>query len=319
MSAGQKAVHARSPAKTTAAGMPRIGERFSSGELASRFGVQSRGDVRVNHAGKCIVLVDRTGGGSSRACGGDRAAFLYKAAAAGGQAGRDGGLHGDNLVLSRSREEGYTVLYFRKVGRMLEFASRVEYESHAPKDEARKGRTRSGILFRLRAVDGSASGAARGPAPPRAVPDPDMVERVERVVSANRRYESKDRLLMVLPGRVTAADLDRVLDHLVRSAKVAMEEGAVLWASKADGSGRASRGRRSGGAGKSILAGTRFEAIEEGKSPTETTGEYIARLVNADEPGTYTAEDAREIDEDMRCLAKGEYYTHEQMLKELGL
>ena len=105
----------------------------------------------------------------------------------------------------------------------------------------------------------------------------------------------------------------------MRSAKVAIEEGAVLWASKADGSGRAGRGRRGRDkTGKSILAGTRFESIEKGKSPTETTGEYIARLVNADEPGTYTAEDAREIDEDMRCLARGEYYTHEQMLKELG-
>ena len=83
--------------------------------------------------------------------------------------------------------------------------------------------------------------------------------------------------------------------------------------------GRAGRARRCRGAGRSILAGTRFEAIEEGKSPAETTGEYIARLVNADESGTYTAEDAREIDEDMRRLARGEYYTHEQMLKELGL
>ena len=174
------------------------------------------------------------------------------------------------------------------------------------------------------AAGGGASGAApstaRGPALPRAAPDPDMVESVERVVSASRRYESRDRLLRVLPGRVTAADLDRILDHLVRSAKVAIEEGAVLWASKAEGSGRAGRGRRGRDkTGKSILAGTRFEAIEKGKSPTETTGEYIAWLVNADEPGTYTAEDAGEIDEDMRCLARGEYYTHEQMLKELGL
>ena len=164
-----------------------------------------------------------------------------------------------------------------------------------------------------------ASAAPEGMARPRIRLDPDMVERVERVVSANHPYDSKECLLRVLPSRVNAADLDRVLDHLARSGKIALDGGIVRWTSKPARSGPAGLGESGECANRSILTGTRFETIGEGKSQAETIGEYIVRLVNADEPGAYTAEDAREIDEDMRRLARGEYYTHEQVWKEFGL
>ena len=191
-------------------------------------------------------------------------------------------------------------------------------------DRAAGGRGgRESATFKMPAVGGGASdavpGTPQGRARPPAALDPDMVERIERVISANHPYDSKDRLLRVLPSRVSAADLDRVLGYLERSGKITMRRGVIRWASKPPRSGYAASGKDGEASNNSILAGTRFETIGEGKNPTETIGEYIVRLVNADEPGTYTAEDAKEIDEDMRSLAKGEYYTHEEVLKELGL
>lgn len=147
-------------------------------------------------------------------------------------------------------------------------------------------------------------------------PDPDVVERVELVVSANHPYDSRECLLRVLPSRVSAADLDRALGQLAHSGKIVLDGGAVRWTPEPARSGPGKSGE---GANRSILAGTRFETIGEGKSQTETIGEYIVRLVNADDPGAHTAEDAREIDEDMRRLAKGEYYTHEEVWREFGM
>ena len=312
-----QAVHSE-PTAAPNAGVPRAGERFSDREMASRFGVRAQGNVRINHAEKCIVLVDHATAHPGMTDDGGCATFFRTARPADERAGRNGGLIGDNLLLSRSGEEGYTVLYFTRVGDMLEFASRVEYDSHAFKDKGRRG-----VLFRLRVVGdgapGTLSGTTEGRTRPRTRLDPSMVERVESVVSANHPYDSKECLLRVLPSRASAADLDRVLDHLVRSGKIVQDGGVMRWASKPALSGPAGPGRSVEDASRSILAGTRFETIGEGKSQTETIGEYIVRLVNADEPGAYTAEDAREIDEDMRRLAKGEYYTHEEVWKEFGL
>ena len=159
--------------------------------------------------------------------------------------------------------------------------------------------------------------------PPRGL-DPRTVESVERVISVNHPYENKDRLLRVLPSDMKSADLDRILDYLVRSARITLDGEVIRWAGKETTSGSADRGGRRGsgvteGEVISIFAGTRFELMEEGKLPTETVGEYIARRVNADEPGAYTAEDVKEIDEDMRRLARGEYYTREEVRKEFGI
>lgn len=277
MSAGQKVVHDEAATTALIAGVPRVGERFSVEELESRFGVRVRGDVHVNHAGKCMVLVGRANDKPNRVNGGGSCmTFLRTAKASDGRAGRDGGLFGDNLLLSRSREEGYTVLYFRKVRNMLEFASRVEYDSHAFKDEKRNGRIRRNIMFKLRAVSRSASDAAtsspQGRARQRVMLVPDMVERVERVISTNHPYDSKDCLLRVLPSHVSAEDLDRVLDHLERSGKITMRDGVIRWTDKPSRSSSTNPGKDGEVENKSILAGTRFETIGEGKSPTETVG-----------------------------------------------
>ena len=170
------------------------------------------------------------------------------------------------------------------------------------------------------AADAAARGSAPGKAPPLDGLDPRTVESVGRVISVNHPYESRDRLLRVLPEGMAAADLDRILAHLERSAKITLDGGVIRWTAEPDGPGSAGRGGQGGGeAVASIFAGTRFESMEEGKLPTETVGEYIARRVNADEPGAYTAEDVEEIDEDMRRLARGEYYTHGQVWREFGL
>ena len=305
--------------------MPKEGERFTARELASRFGVCGQGDMRVNHAGKCIVIIDQARGNFNGA-GGGRTALVRVGRDAGRQGDRGGRLIGDNLLLSRSREEGYTVLYFVKVENLLEFSARVVYDSHAFRNKG-GGDTRRVVVFKLRTIDNKASDSAPDTTPShegrQGEPDPDMIARVERIVSLHHPYEGKDRLLRVLPSRVSSEDLDRILDHLKTSKKISLDGKTIRWESKPAILGSAGAGKREGSDKKAgcapILAGTRFETIEEGKLPTETTGEYIARIVNDDEPGSCTAEDAREIDEDMRRLAKGEYYSHEQVWKEFGL
>lgn len=326
VSVSQKVVHGgKGAAVGPVPSVPKEGERFTAKELASRFGVREQGDMRVNHAGKCIVIVDQARGNFNGA-GGGGTALIRIGRDAGRQGSRGGRLIGDNLLLSRSREEGYTVLYFVKVKKLLEFSARVVYDSHAFKNKG-GGDTRRVVIFKLRTIDNKASGSAPD-APPsqegrRGEPDPDMIARVERIIYLHHPYEGKDRLLRVLPSRVSSDDLDRILDHLKSSKKISLDGKTIRWGSKPAIPGSTGAGKCEGSDKKAgcapILAGTRFETIEEGKHPTETTGEYIARIVNEDEPGSCTAEDAKEIDEDMRRLAKGEYYSHEQVWKEFGL
>ena len=147
-------------------------------------------------------------------------------------------------------------------------------------------------------------------------PGPDTIRTVERAIFLHHPYEGRERLRRALPGEIDARSLDRALDILERSGKIAIEGESIRPAPGASGP----RGGQAGvpAAGKTILAGTCFEWIEEGKLPTETIGEHIVRVANAHEPGSYTAEDAKEFDEDMRRAAKGDYYTHEEFWKEFG-
>lgn len=299
--------------------MPKEGERFTARELASRFGVCGQGDMRVNHAGKCTVIVDQAHSNWDKGSGG-RTALIRVGIDADCQGNRGGGLIGDNLLLSRSREEGYTVLYFVKVKQLLEFSARVVYDSHAFRNKG-DGDTRSVVIFKLRTIDNKASDGAPDTPPSqewrRSELDPDMIARVEHIISLHHPYESKDHLLRVLPSRVSSEHLDRILDHLESYKKISLDGGTIRWESEPPlpCSGRLDKHKGSDREVECapVLAGTRFETIEEGKLPTETTGEYIARIVNEDEPGSCTAEDAKEIDVDMRRLAKGEYYSHEQV------
>lgn len=328
MGTSQKVIHGgNDSAVEPIPGVPKAGERFTAKELASRFGVHEGGSMRVNHARKCIVIVDHRHGNRGKAGnGGVDTTLVHVGRDANRQGGREGELIGDNLLLSRSKVEGYTVLYFVKVKQMLEFASRVEYDSHAFRGEG-DGDARRVVLFKLRAVDNRASDSAPGTTPNQArrrgEPDPDMVARVERIISLHHPYEGKDRLLRVLPSRVSGEDLDRILDYLESSKKISLDGETIRWKSGPDLLNSSGPEKRKDGDREAecapILAGTRFETIEDGKRPTETTGEYIARILNEDEQGSCTAEDAKEIDEDMRRLARGEYYTHEQVWKEFGL
>lgn len=60
MSASQKVVRGdKGAAVGPVPSVPKEGERFTARELASRFGVCGQGDMRVNHAGKCIVIIDQ--------------------------------------------------------------------------------------------------------------------------------------------------------------------------------------------------------------------------------------------------------------------
>ena len=137
---------------------------------------------------------------------------------------------------------------------------------------------------------------------------------VERAIFLHHPYENRERLRGILPRMTCARSLDRALDALARSGKVAVDGEAIRWLG----------GPGAGGAGaaapdKSILAGTCFEWMEEDKLPTETIGEYIVRIYNAHEPGSYTDEDAREFDDGMRRMARGDCYAHEQVWKQFGL
>lgn len=58
--------------------------------------------------------------------------------------------------------------------------------------------------------------------------------------------------------------------------------------------------------------------LEEDKLATETVGEYIARMANAMEPGLCTQEDAEEMDEGLRELARGDYVTLDELRAEFG-
>ena len=165
----------------------------------------------------------------------------------------------------------------------------------------------------------ASASASMGDAAPQGAPDRSTVEMVERAVFLHHPYENRERLRSILPRETSAQVLDRVLDHLERSGRIAIDGEVIRWASDAGKSDAVGQVDGEGASGdKSILAGTRFEWMEEDKLPTETIGEYIARIYNAHEPGSYTAEDAREFDEGMRRMAKGDYYTHEQVWKEFG-
>ena len=304
---------------------PDPGSKFTDEELRDRFGVRLRGGIRVSRENKCIVLVALVDGNTVYRNTNDGDTVVYMGENHRGNKEVDQVMDGNNLALSRSREEEYTVLYFTKQGSMLVFDKIVEYESH--RFENREGR--KVIFFKLgaagieaparqRIAGGGASGAAL-----QSGPDLDMIETVECAISLNRSYKSRDRLLRALPERIDSRSLDRVLGYLEHSGKIAFDGEGVRWTFNPGGSraGGLNNSRRhdTSLASKSILAGTRFEYMEEGKLPNETVGEYMVRVYNADEPGSYTAKDARKLDESMRRLAAGKYYTREQIREELGL
>lgn len=144
---------ASEPAATRTAAMPRDGEMFSDMELHARFGVPMQGGIRVSHEKECIALVGRSGDNSGHMDADRGTRIMYT-----GQDSDRAGVHDQemsdgNLALSRSKEEGYTVLYFTKEGGKMAFNSRVECDSHEFELETSWGeQPRAVIKFNLRAV-----------------------------------------------------------------------------------------------------------------------------------------------------------------------
>ena len=311
--------------------VPSAGERFSDEELHARYDVPMHGDVRVSRENMCIVLVRQAEAHRGHADT-DRGTYVLHIGQNSDESDRQGQvMREDSLALRRSKEEGYTVLYFTKEGGALEFNSRVEYASHESHVETGGGgRSREVVKFRLRAVGGEAArqreptggppaAATEGAA--RECPYPSAVAMIERAISMQSNFKSRAHLIRALPGDVDMETLDRALEHLLHSSKISIDGDIIRWVANADGPG-VQAGHKEGSRAaepKPSFAGTFLEGIGDGKAPNETVGEYIVRLVNADEPGVFDGEDAKEIDEDLCQMAKGEYYTHEQMRKEFGL
>ena len=236
VSTGQKTVQRAEGVPAAAAGAgaaaPKPGEKFTNEELCARFGVPARGGIRVGREKKCIVLVDRVDGNSTYANTDDGGTASYMGQNSDAEGIRNQEMSGNNLALSRSKEEGYTVLYFIKEGDVLAFDSCVEctsYDFVVDKKDVR--RPRVVIKFKLEKVAG--------------VPE-----------AAGGKMESL---------------------------------------------------------GSPWVAG-----LEEDKLTTETVGEYVARMADSMEPGLCTQEDAEEIDEGLRQLAKGEYVTLDDLRSGTG-
>ena len=222
---------AAAPEPAPAVAVPKAGERFTDEDLAARYGVPLRGGIRVSAANKCIVLVHVVRGRTGHASADHGTSVAYMGQNADREGIQNQQMSGNNLALSRSKEGGYTVLYFIKEGDDLVFNSRVECASHGLEVETNcRGQPRVVVKFELEAVGGQA--------------DPAPVNKMESL-------------------------------------------------------------------GCSVLA-----ELEEDKLPTETTGEYVARMANTMEPGLCTQKDAEEMDEGFRQLARGEYYTLDDLRAE---
>ena len=313
--------------------LPRAGERFSDEELNARYGVPIDGSVRVSRTNRCMVLVHPAGARPGNADA-DRATDILYTGESSGPKGVQNTMSDDNFALARSKEDGYTVLHFAKEGDALVFNSRVEYVSHEFKAGADvDGLPRTVIEFKMRVLceasalrqpaDGTRTVAAvdqpRGAL--RGRPGLDTVNMIEHAISLHSSLESKDHLIRALPCHVDAPVLDRALEHLRRSLKIAIVGDSIHSMPCAGGSsaadGRAFRRERDGAAGTGPnFAGTFLEGIGDDRAPDETVGDYIVRLVNTDEPGAFDSRDAKEIDEGLRRMARGECCTYEQMRKE---
>ena len=142
---------------------PRTGEKFSDEELHARFGVPTEGGIRVSHEKRCIILVDLAVNSKYNDVD-DGGTISYM----GQDSDREGMLNqemsNNNLALSRSKEEGYTILYFTQEWENgdLRFDSYMEYDSHSFEFETKADRhSRRVIRFKLRRGDWAPDAVAR--------------------------------------------------------------------------------------------------------------------------------------------------------------
>lgn len=148
-----KATATPEPGAITAVATPMEGERFSDKELHARFGVPMQGGIRVSRENRCIVLVGATGDNGGRTGVDPGASIVHMGQNADLSGIQNQEMTGDNLALSRSSEEGYTVLYVTKEHGAMTFNSRVECDSHEFEVEMGDGRQpRVVIKFNLRRI-----------------------------------------------------------------------------------------------------------------------------------------------------------------------
>ena len=126
----RKADSAPEPVVAPTVIVPRKGERFSNEELHARFGVPMQGGIRVSRENRCIVLINLVSDGMGHANEDRGAGIVYMGQNSDRAGVQDQELSGNNLALSRSKDEEYAVLYFVKEGNTATFDSRVEYDSH---------------------------------------------------------------------------------------------------------------------------------------------------------------------------------------------
>lgn len=110
----QEADAASKPVAAPAVAVPRPGEKFSDDELHARFGVPKRGGIRVNEQKRCVVLVDLVDANSKYANTDDGNAVSYMGQDSDLDGVQNQKMSGNNLTLSRSRDDGYTVMHFVK-------------------------------------------------------------------------------------------------------------------------------------------------------------------------------------------------------------
>lgn len=232
----------RQPPRESRVAVPREGEVFNENGIVARFAVPPKGGIRVNRKTREIVLVDRVDSTVYNNVD-DSSTLEYMGRNQDGDYSgeQDQVLAKENLVLRRSKDEGYTVFYFMKEEDKLRFRGIVEYESHEFRDRKnRVGDTRKAIVFKFAVVRGEASAmpqhdavgipsADAGNAAEGKVPDLESVEMVEREVSGSRQPASKTHLLRAMSGHIDARSLDRILEYLKRSAKITTDGDAILW------------------------------------------------------------------------------------------
>ena len=150
-----KAAATSEPVAITAVAVPKEGEEFSDKELHARFGVPMQGGIRVSRENRCIVLVGAVDDSPGRTGAGPSATIVHMGQDADRRGVQNQEMSDVNLALSRSSEEGYTVLHFTKGRNAMTFNSRVEYDSHEFEFEFEAGggrRPRVVIKFNLRKV-----------------------------------------------------------------------------------------------------------------------------------------------------------------------
>ncbi len=216
----QEADAASKPVAAPAVAVPRPGEKFSDDELHARFGVPKRGGIRVNEQKRCVVLVDLVDANSKYANTDDGNAVSYMGQDSDLDGVQNQKMSGNNLTLSRSRHDGYTVMYFVKERGELAFNSRVEYDSHDFVVEHNAGRQpRVVIKFMLRRI-AAGSPNATTPSKMESCGSPWLAELEEDKLSTETVGEYVARMANNMdPGACTQEDAEEMDEDFRRLAQ----------------------------------------------------------------------------------------------------